>query len=268
MADLLTRTEEQIARSHRINPRGLICWSGGKDSMVLLHILKGLGIELPVIFFRELWQNYKYEFHEKIIREWKLLVYTWHPLASSMQQEGDEYEVQNWYQINESLLTCPTGITPPDGELDWACALDILDRPKQGKLSIDPFDALWIGHKGCDSDPILGGDCGTRIGARVLPGEAAMLFPLRDWSHKDVWDYIDEFGVPVDEERYIRTADGWRERPEKRWNADYVHACTRCLDRRESADRFVECPKLGTTIENVASKVPWAGQEKLSYMEG
>ncbi len=235
--------------------------------MVLLHLLRSEGLNPEVVFFREPWQPAKYEFQDRVIREWGIVAYSWHPKRSAMQQEGEEFEVQNWYRFNATQLTCPTGIAEPVEDLPWACALDVLRRPKQRELTMAHVDALWIGHKGCDSDPILGGDAGTRIEARVLPQEASLLFPLRDWSHDDIWQYIEEQGVPYDEARYEKVNGKWRERPDKRANADYVHACTRCLDRRPEAPKFVECPKLGMTIENISGRVPWAEQEKLSYME-
>jgi len=245
----------------------MVCWSGGKDSMVLLHILRSAGVNRPVIFFREPWQPAKYEFQERVIREWELLVHTWHPKMTAMQQEDDEFEVQNWYQINGSQLTCPTGIVEPAEDLPWACGLEILNRPTQDQLIVDQVDAFWVGHKGCDADPILGGDAGTRIEARLMPScLASLIFPLRDWSHADVWEYIEKNDVPFDEERYEKVDGEWRERPAKRKNADYVHACTRCLDRRPEASKFVECPMLDMTIENVSSKVAWSSQEKDTYM--
>ena len=61
----LEKTKELIASGAKNFPKGMICWSGGKDSMVLLHIMRGMGIELPLVFFREPWQPSKYKFHDK-----------------------------------------------------------------------------------------------------------------------------------------------------------------------------------------------------------
>lgn len=265
--DKLSQTKALIERGFKAFPNGLVCWSGGKDSMALLHIMRSMGIHLPLIFFREPWQPWKYEFHDRLIQDWQLLVHTWHPQESAFQQAGDEFEVQNLYQVNGTKLTCPTGIVEPVADAPSTCALDILHRPKQALLEMQPFQALWIGHKGCDSDPILGGDAGTRIEARFVPGQATMLFPLRDWTHADVWEYLESNGVPYDKGRYEKTESGWQEKQDKKHNVDYVHACTRCLDRRENAAKFVACPKLGMTVENISHMVPWANQEKISYMK-
>lgn len=264
--ELLDRTRRLIDQAHRQLPKAAVAWSGGKDSMVLLHLLRTAGLQLPVLFFREPWQPRKYAFHDQLIREWELLVYSWHPAESAFQQAGDEFEVQHVYRLNDDCLTCPTGIVEPAADLPWACALDILRRPKQERLVLPPLDAVWVGHKRCDSDPILGGDAGTRIEARLVASGLHLLFPLRDWSHADIWAYIEAFEVPFDEQRYEKVDGAWRERPHKRHNADYVHACTRCLDRREGAAKFVECPKLGMTIENIAATVPWVDAQTLSYM--
>ena len=263
----LEHTKSLILRGVKAFPKGVIAWSGGKDSMALLHIMKEMGISYPLVFFREPWQAWKYKFHDKLIQDWGLLVYSWHPHTSQMQQTDDEFEVQNFYQINSTVMTCPTGIVEPEIDLPWVCALDILERPKQSHLQSSAFDCVWIGHKGCDSDPILGGDCGTRIESRILPDMANMMFPLRDWTHDDVWEYIESNNVPYDSDRYEKVNGKWGEKLDKRHNMDYVHACTNCIDCRSSAPKFTHCPKLDMTVENIASMVPWASQEKATYMK-
>lgn len=247
-------------------PHSAVCWSGGKDSMVLLHLMRECGYELPVIFYREPWQPHKYAFQDYVIREWELMVWTWHPFRSAMQQTGDEFEVQNWYQLNNSYLTCPSGIVPPEDGYPWACAVDMLDRPKQDKLVVSKCNAAWVGHKRCDTDKVLGGDAGTRVEGRMMPEHMSLFFPLRDWTHEDIWQYIEENDVPYDKARYTKVDGKWCERPKQRYNADYVHACTACLDRK-SGEKLVHCPKLGFEIESNVEKVPWVEPEKFSYME-
>jgi hypothetical protein len=164
-------------------------------------------------------------------------------------------------------MTCPTGIVDPEKDLPWVCSLDILERPKQSHLQASAFDCVWIGHKGCDSDPILGGDAGTRIESRILPNTANMMFPLRDWSHDDIWEYIELNNIPYDSDRYEKVDGKWGEKKDKRHNMDYVHACTNCIDCRPTAPKFTHCPRIDMIVENISSMVPWASQEKLNYMK-
>lgn len=264
-ADKIAATRRLIDVAHARYPSSAICWSGGKDSMVLLHLLHEQGVDRPVIFFREPWQPRKYAFHDRLIRDWELQVISWHPSGVAFQQRGDEFELQNLYTLGDRPITCPTGIIPPQDGLSWACALDMAKRPTQESLDVfPPIEALWIGHKGCDEDVVLGGPAGTRVDAKVSLGCQVSLFPLRDWSHDDIWDYIEIFDVPYDRERYAHRD----ERAERECNADYVHACTRCIDSRPDAPRFVSCPKLdGAMVENVSSTLPWIEPRLPSYMQ-
>jgi hypothetical protein len=97
--------------------------------------------------------------------------------------------------------------------------------------------------------------------------QATMMFPLRDWTHADIWEYIESNNVPYDSDRYEKIDGIWGEKVDKLHNVDYVHACTRCINRNPKSPKFVHCPKLNMTIENISSLVPWADQEKLSYMK-
>jgi 3'-phosphoadenosine 5'-phosphosulfate sulfotransferase (PAPS reductase)/FAD synthetase len=76
-------------------------------------------------------------------------------------------------------------------------------------------------------------------------GNVHMVFPLRDWTDDDLWDYIELTKVPFDTRRYKdrqEIADRWH-------NPDYFHACTACIDPREERE-MVFCPKLQREIPN------------------
>lgn len=244
----------------------VLAWSGGKDSMALLDLVfKKVGAKIPVFFFVEQWQPSKYSFQNRIIEDWGLEVYSWPPALSNFQQTDDEFEVQNMYVFDNSKVTCPTGITPIEEGKSWVCALDIYNRPKSPGITTG-WDGMLFGHKLCDSDPIYGGDAGTRIDARIVPNECNVFFPMKDWTHDDVFQYCEDYDVPIQTSRYEKVDGKWREKEDRTNNCDYVHACTACVDRRESAPKFVHCPKLDCVIENVSSRVVWADQTIPSYM--
>lgn len=267
---LLTSTRRAIERWHREAPISAVLWSGGKDSMVLLHLLRSLDLRPPVIQFREPWQPRKYAFHDRLIRDWELQVVSWHPSLVAFQATGDEFELQNVYLLDEGSFSCPTGIVPPAEDLPWACGVDMARRPTQGPLQMHrPFQAFWVGHKASDTDVVLGGTAGTGVDAALRVDGALAFFPLRDWTDAEIWEYIQKLDVPYDKARYgyVDPKTGHpAEWPDRRHNVDYVHACTACIDPRPDAPRFVHCPKLDATVVNCSEAVPWTEPVRTKYM--
>lgn len=259
--------------------RPAVLTSFGKDSMVLLHLARAaaarLGAPMPdCICLTEPMEAGKYAWGQRVAEKWDLRVYDWQPSLTAMQQEGDEFEVQNYYTFGRpgGTITCPTGIVPmpadcpPDQWRKYLCAFDDLYckvlAPVDGIRG--PWTHFLVGHRGDDADPIYGGDAGTRIDWRIVPGVGEFVFPLREWSEADIWDATELYGIPVNRARYKGRA---QDMDDLGANPDYFHACTRCLDRRPEAPHFVECPRRGgARIENVAAKVRWADQTKPSYM--
>lgn len=267
MALISAFTRQAAASGGRI----AIATSFGKDSMVLLHLVAvhclEEGIPMPdCVCFKEPFEASKYRWGQDMAERMGLTVYDWRPSATAMQQEGTEFEVQNYYRFGpRGIMTCPTGIVPPQAGRPFRCAMeDFLNKPKAPPLDV-PWTHWIIGHKGTDSDPIYGGDAGTRVEWRIVPGVGEFLFPLRDWTDADIWAFSAAEGVPQNAMRY---KDGKQDMDDLRWNPDFFHACTACLDRRPEAPRFVPCPRrAGAVIENISARVPWADQSKPTYME-
>jgi hypothetical protein len=75
------------------------------------------------------------------------------------------------------------------------------------------------------------------------------LFPLKEWTHEDVWDYTEKYQVPVQTDRYdVANRTEW---PDKTTNSDWYPVCIRCVDKRMPG-ATVFCPKMNRELVNVS----------------
>ncbi len=244
--------------------------SFGKDSMVLLHLLRSRGIRIPIIFHRDPWWPRKYAFADRVITDWELEVYDYAPFAVSLWEGKEIMAFTNFYQVGPlpaGVLRLPKNILPPEPGKRFLCGLnDVLRRPT-GNFNY-PWDCVLIGHKSSDEDQIAGKvtlHCDIKLGAGQTPDAA---FPLRQWTDADIWNYTETHGVPQQSDRYY--VKGRCEYKDKRANSDYAHVCIACVDRREKRPA-VPCPRLGCDVSNIADQVPYDqpnfryfGEEKTS----
>ncbi len=243
--------------------RPAVMSSFGKDSMVLVHLLRSEGYRLPVIFHREPFLPRKYAFARKVTALWNLTVYDFPPLETAVQRKGDAWEIVNYYPAGLKPVMLPTGLVPPaEGERPL-CALHDLYLKPTGTFNY-PWDIVFVGHKSCDTDPIYGAVPLAADFARNI-GSASGAFPLRDFTDEDVWAYHGRFNLPIHHERYEQVDGAWRERDDKRHNPDYFPACWACMVPDGSA---VACPRLGgAQTANVSSQLRWAPRERHAYMQ-
>ncbi len=230
--------------------------SFGKDSMVLLHLLRRLGVNLPLVFYTDPWFPKKYAFAHEIIAEWDLEVHDYAPFAVTLWEGVEIMAFTNHYQIGHNTaapLHLPKNILPPEPGKKWICGLNDLLRRPTGTFTY-PFDVALVGHKSSDQDQIAGKiplHCDIKQNAGHCTDAA---FPLREWSDSDVWEYTERFQVPVQGDRYDVASRC--ELPDKHANSDYAHVCIACIDRREKATSVL-CPKSGLEVSNVSSVVPY-----------
>lgn len=264
LTGLISRAKNVLLAGMQQYRRPCVLWSGGKDSMVLLHMLRDLYGDLPVVCYREPWMPEKQAFVNRVISEWGLTVWDYAPSAVALCKGNGRIDVIQHYQIGQTAMMLARGTEPldevaADGPTlgcgsTWLCGRDtFLSRPL-GTFNF-PWDAMFIGHKSSDVDPTSGG-VPLAVDVMDTPGTAAAVYPLREWTDEDVFAYIERYGVPYDESRYLQLGPGdWTLSEDITANPDYYRTCLACCD--PDAAPFVRCPKTGLEINNVSARVPF-----------
>lgn len=224
--------------------------------MVLLDILDRIDVNLPIIFHRDPWWPNKYKFADEQIAKRGLEVYDYAPYFMSLWEGVSIMSFVSHYQIGNAqgaLLQLPKNIVPPEDGKKFLCGLkEVLKRPT-GTFNY-PWDCVLIAHKSSDEDQIAGKiklHCDVKQSNGLGPDA---VFPLREWTDEDVWNYIDKFKVPQQPDRY--DVKNRKELPDKTNNSDYAHVCIACCDKSKPV-RSVICPKTGLEVSSALESVPY-----------
>lgn len=240
----------------------VVMCSFGKDSLVALHLVRRITTELPVLFHRDPIGAERYAFAAQVAADWHLVLHDYPPARTSClaNTEGG-VEIANEYDIGGGRFCLrPTGTTEPQDGQPYLCALDDLLRRPRARFDY-PWDLAIHGAKSTDADPAYGP---MPLAGEFVPaaGGVATLFPLRDWTDAEVWDYTAAHGLPI-APQYELQPDGTRTaRRNHSLNTDYLPACTACL--RPGA-KTCWCPKRQMETASIAAQVPWHKVERLDY---
>lgn len=248
--------ENSISKIHGVAKnfsRPAVLCSFGKDSMVLLHLVRAAGYDWPVVFYREPYFPKKYDFANRVISEWGLTVYDYPARFRTVMAKNGSIEVMGHYPFGKSEIMLPTGLhEPEDFNGKYLCAKDdILSRPV-GDFQV-PWSVVLIGHKDCDSNP-LQGNMKLRLDLKQTPGCPTAAYPIRGWTDEDIWAYSESRGVPIHTDRYEKVDGKWGEKADRSLNPDWFPSCARCIDK--TAGEYVFCPKVKGVINNVGHLVP------------
>jgi 3'-phosphoadenosine 5'-phosphosulfate sulfotransferase (PAPS reductase)/FAD synthetase len=227
--------------------RPAVLWSGGKDSTVLLDLVRRVRPDIEVIHFKLPFLSHKYAFHHRIQELYSMTVHDWVPVSVALTHGNNRIDVCETYSLGEGVLKVMRGTEPYDPASHWVCGKEWLNRPKAHVVS--DFDVLFCGHKSSDEDPLTG-TIPLEVDKKILGPNTEMWFPLRRWTDADVASYLKGNNVPFDRNRYDEDVIS---KPDKHMNSDYVHACFNCVDKR--LGKFVDCPKFGIQVENVHEQV-------------
>lgn len=205
-----------------------VLMSFGKDSMLLMSLVREVDRSVPAIWFRT-GENEK--FAKQVIMDWDLEVWSWEP--------SDVYVLPN--ENGLSLIREQTF-----GHHQFPVVLDIEEGQKcigeflqdRTPVLFPHFDAIFLGFKNSDYHWTLGGSGFCPEDGWEL-GRAKVFAPLRSMMDSDVWQATRKLGVPIDEERYTRGGA----------DPSTVQACSACL---QAGQKEVWCQKEKKFIPRVA----------------
>jgi len=235
----------------------VLAWSGGKDSMCLLHLMYFNEMHLPVVYYRDPFFPRKNRFVNFVIDSYLLECHDYPPLRVSLKHSPQMIALVSEYSTGPAsvlaVLKNSLEFQDGDNEKDFLCGLNFLMRPC-GTFNF-PWDAMLVAHRDDDTDPIFGP---VPLHSRTVMRDEGpdFLFPLKEWSLGDLWDYTERFNVPIQTDRY--DVENRREWPDKTFNSDWYPCCLRCVDKRKDG-QMVFCPKMKRELKNVSSAAPEYG---------
>jgi len=243
----ISKTIQVIKTALNRARRPAVLWSGGKDSTVLLSIAQEICPDIEVIHWKLPFLPEKYNHHHKVQEDLNMTVHDWVPVSVALTHGKDRIDVCETYTVGDGFVKVMRGTELFKSDMPWVCGKEWLNRPK-GHVITD-FDVLLCGHKDGDEDPLTG-LIPLELDMKMIGATTSMWFPIKSWSDSDIATYILSNNISYDNNRYDKNVVS---KPDKYLNSDYVHACFRCVDKRES--QFVHCPKLDLVVENLHEHV-------------
>lgn len=214
----------------------VVAWSAGKDSQVMLHLIRQVRQDIPVLHLRGFADETKHDFAEDEIGRMGLLLIEPQPCSRDIVARGDHVEVIETYLLTEQaslyfpIESEPDHVPSPRSH----CAIEKINQP----TSNEPLDVdcVFIGHRSSDADPVHG-----PIPLRSDTAEASgvlFVYPLRAWTEANIWEASELLSIPQNKARY--------ERNEMAANADYFPMCVECL--KPTDKESITCPKINQPV--------------------
>lgn len=179
--------------------------SFGKDSLLLLSLVREVNRSVPVLWFRSAANSEQIKFARSVARLWKLNVYSYEPADVYLLANNGDMSVVQEYSFGSDRL--PLAVDVARGT---DCSL--IAFPQRTDLLNLPFDVLLVGYKDSDTHWLKGGNELFSDDYRL--GGARITAPMRHLSDETVRSAVTELpGISYKE------------------LDDRVQLCTACMEK-------------------------------------
>jgi hypothetical protein len=224
----LEKTKEIIRESlSRAGGAGVVLWSGGMDSTLVLSLAREVDPDIDVLLFKQDFSAEQWEQAAAIIRDWDLQVFSYAPANRYFlpNERGvslvDEYGVADFVlpQVRDFIAGGATG---------GGCALEL--SPERMLYYDGEWQVFFTGVLQTDSLYATNGNPFQNEAVKAVNGKH-FVSPLFDWTKEEVFAAVRELNIPYSKEFY--------ENGDERFDTGNINACAACL----CSDKEVYCPR-------------------------
>lgn len=165
----------------------MVLYSGGLDSVLVLHLMREFA-DVPVVIFAEDFTRDQWKQVESMVLNWGLTLYTFPPANRYFVPNKQGLSLVDEYGLG---VTIP--VVRDFEHSDSVCGLE-LSKERCSGFSLG-WDTIFTGIRKFDRHYSLGR---TPVKNAVDKfGEVTFVSPLYDWTRKEVTDAVKHFGLPV-----------------------------------------------------------------------
>lgn len=180
----LKRARNIIKMLTRLNPSCCVSCSFGKDSVVVLHLVREVLSEVDVLFCNTLCQYPEtYKFRDQLVNEWNLSLIETKPKTL-------------WWKVWDKY-GLPDGSKKKGKHSTDKCCYYLKEAPFKQAIRSNGWKVNFTGLTALESYQRMLRTCQNGMLYYSSHYDVARVHPIVFWTEQEVWDFIEKENIPL-----------------------------------------------------------------------